>query len=418
MADEDLHSEMLREEVAALRHRLSELEQAESQRLQVEQALHAQRLDSLGTLAGGIAHDFNNLLTVILGNTSLALMDLPADAPARHPLRQIEITALRAADLTRQMLAYSGKGRFVVQALNLSEQIEEMDGVLATVTSGPTKVRYELASALPAIEADAAQIRQVVLNLVANAAEAMGDQGGIITLRTGVHQADSAYLYSSYLQQTPPEGCYVYVEVADSGCGIDADTLKRVFDPFFTTKFMGRGLGLAAVLGIVRGHRGTIKVFSEPGKGTTFRALFPSVAAAPAPGDTADGTEPAKPAKGRILVIDDEEGIRSLTRTVLERAGFPVVAAADGAEALRLFHERTGEFAAVLLDLTMPNLSGEEVLSRLQQVGPRTPVLLMSGYNEQEVINRFAGKGLAGFIQKPFRPTEMLAVLRRILRLE
>jgi CheY-like chemotaxis protein len=355
---------------------------------------------------------------VILGSTSLALMDLPADSPARQPLRQIETTALRAADLTRQMLAYAGKGRFILQALNLSRQIEEMTGVLATLTSGATMLRYELAPALPPIEADAGQIRQVVLNLVANAAEAMGDRGGLITLRTGVHHADAAYLYSSYLQEKLPEGDYVYLEVADSGCGMDATTLARVFDPFFTTKFMGRGLGLAAVLGIVRGHRGTIKVFSEPGKGATFRALFPSMAAVPSAAARSEGTEPPGPINRHILIVDDEEGIRSLTRAVLERDGFTVTAAGDGVEALRLFRERVGAFAGVLLDLTMPNLSGEEVLRQLQQAGPRTPVILMSGYNEQEIINQFAGKGLAGFIQKPFRPAELLAVLRKILKLE
>jgi PAS domain S-box-containing protein len=254
---------------------------AEEERRKLEARVqHDQRLESLGVLAGGIAHDFNNLLTVILANTGLALLGLPPDAPARHALGQIEQAALRAADLTRQMLAYSGRGRFVIQPVDLSRVVEEMAGLLQTTLPKGATLRCDGAPGLPAVEADPAQVRQVALNLITNAADALGDAAGVIAVRTGVVHAERAYLASAHGREDLPEGPYAYLEVSDSGCGMDAATAARVFEPFFTTKFIGRGLGLAAVLGIMQGHRGAIHIVSAPGQGSTFRALFPCLAAA------------------------------------------------------------------------------------------------------------------------------------------
>jgi PAS domain S-box-containing protein len=230
---------------------------------------------SLGVLAGGIAHDFNNLLTAILANAGLALTDLPPGSAVRPLVEQIEQAALRAADLTRQMLAYSGRGRFVLQPVSLSRVVEEMAGLLQNVISRKASLRFDVAPDLPAVEADLTQVRQVALNLIANASEALGDGAGIIAVRTGVVQADRAYLATAHTREDLPEGPYAYLEVADTGCGMDEATLARAFDPFFTTKFIGRGLGLAAVLGIVQGHGGAIHVASAPGQGSTFRVLFP-----------------------------------------------------------------------------------------------------------------------------------------------
>jgi PAS domain S-box-containing protein len=264
--------------------------------LRDSQALYyqAQKLESLGVLAGGIAHDFNNLLTAVLANAGLALIDLPPGSPVRPLLQQIEEAALRAADLTKQMLAYSGRGRFVLQPVNLSRVAEETAGLLQTVISKKAALRFDFAPDLPAVDADITQVRQVMLNLIVNASEALGEGAGVIAIRTGVVQADRAYLASAHAREDLPEGPYAYLEVADTGCGMDEATLARVFEPFFTTKFIGRGLGLAAVQGIVRGHRGAIQIASAPGQGSTFRVLFPCGQAA--------AEEPARAAPGVVTV--------------------------------------------------------------------------------------------------------------------
>ena len=243
-----------------------------------EQMRNAQKLESLGVLAGGIAHDFNNLLVGVLGNAGLALLELPEDSPARQPIRDIEVSAQRAAELTRQMLAYSGRGRFRVEPVDLSSVVEEMSQLLRRVISKQTQLSLRLGRHVPAVVADVTQLRQVVMNLITNASDALGDAAGIVTLETGTVLADRAMLASTYLNEPLPAGPYVYLEVTDTGCGMDPATSARIFEPFFTTKFTGRGLGLAAVLGIVRGHKGAISVQSIVGKGTTFRVLLPASA--------------------------------------------------------------------------------------------------------------------------------------------
>jgi len=379
------------------------------------QVQQAQKLESLGVLAGGIAHDFNNLLMAILGNADLALRDLSPVSPARENIVEIERASRRAADLCKQMLAYSGKGRFIVQAVNLNEIVEEMGHLLDVSISKKAVLKYHFADALPAVEVDVTQVRQIVMNLITNASEAIGDCSGVISVSTGAMECDLAYLGETYLADDLVEGVYVYIEVADTGCGMDAETLQNIFDPFFTTKFTGRGLGLAAVLGIVRGHRGALKVYSEPERGTTFKVLFPTV-------DQAVQSIAGKPAEmddwkgqGTVLLVDDEASVRVVGKQMLERAGFQVLLAVHGREAIEVYQQHQDEIVCVLLDLTMPTMDGEETFRELHRIRRDARVILCSGYSEQEVTHRFSGKGLAGFIQKPYRMIDLVSKLREVL---
>jgi PAS domain S-box-containing protein len=382
----------------------TERKRAEAERHRLEtQIQHAQKLESLGVLAGGIAHDFNNLLTSIMGNASLALMDLPEDSPARECIEQIEVTSQQAAELTNQMLAYSGKGRFVVKQINLSHLVEEMMHLLQTVISPKTTLQYALCPDLPSVGADASQIRQVVLSLITNASEAIGETSGVVTVETGTLLADRAYLHGGYPNVDLPAGRYAFVEVRDSGCGMDAKTKASIFEPFFTTKFTGRGLGLAAALGIVRGHGGTIQVTSEPGEGATFRVLFPSSEQPlETPAAPCERIEPWR-GHGTILVVDDEPPVRNVARMMLERIGFKVMTVERGAEAVDVFRKSSEQIVAVILDLTMPDMDGHEVFRKLRQTAPDVRVILSSGFSEHEATARFVGDGLAGFVQKPYR---------------
>ncbi len=394
----------------------TDLVRAEEERRRLDQQMQqTQKLESLGVLAGGIAHDFNNLLVAILGNAGLALMELPPESPARHTVMQIETAAQRAAELTRQMLAYSGKGRFVIERLNLSRVVEEMAHLLEVSVSKRAVLKYRFAPNLPAVEGDVTQLRQVIMNLITNASDAIGERSGVISVSTGLMYADAAYLKTAYMDDELPEGDYVYLEVADTGVGMDEETARRIFEPFFTTKFTGRGLGLAAVLGIVRSHRGAIKLYTEPGRGTTFKILLPVAGPAPAPTDPAPAAAAAAPPRAAtILVVDDDETVRTVTRRMLEQAGYTVHLAADGAEALARYREHPG-VDLVLLDMTMPHMDGEETFRELRRIDPGVRVLLTSGYNEQDATERFAGKGLAGFIQKPYRPQDLLDQVRAAL---
>ncbi|MBI5773940.1 MAG: PAS domain-containing protein [Verrucomicrobia bacterium] len=390
---------------------------AEAERADMERKLQeTQKLESLGVLAGGIAHDFNNLLTGILGNAGLARMFLAPGGETHRYLEQIEQSSLRAAELCKQMLAYSGRGRFVIQPLDISALAHDMTQLLQMSISKKAVLKLTLAPGLPAISADATQLRQILMNLVINASEAIGERSGVITVHTGLQRADAEYLDETYPSADyMKEGDYVFLEVSDNGCGMTPDIKARIFEPFFTTKFTGRGLGLAAVLGIIRGHKGALKVYSEPGRGSTFKLLLPcaqgqatAVADTPAAGSDWRGT-------GLALVVDDEETVRAVTARMLEAFGFEVVLAADGREGLAKFQAQPGRFKIVLLDLTMPHMDGEETFREIRRVRPDTRVLLMSGFNEQDASGRFLGKGLAGFIQKPFQPDALRNKLRAIL---
>jgi PAS domain S-box-containing protein len=390
---------------------------AESERKALEEKIqHTQKLESLGVLAGGIAHDFNNLLMGILGYAGLAQLELPNSSEAHNYLKEIEVSGRRAADLCKQMLAYSGKGKFIVKPLDLSELVEEMSNLLNVSISKAAVLKSNFAKALPAIEADPTQIRQVVMNLITNASEALEEKNGVISISTGWMECDSEYLRDTYLDVDLPPGPYVYVEVADTGCGMDEDTKGKLFDPFFTTKFTGRGLGLAAVLGIVRGHGGTIKVYSEKGKGSVFKVFFPASETPVAKSGATDASVLPLNGQGTILVVDDEETVRRLSRRILERAGYKVFTASDGTEGLELYRQYADTIDLVLLDMTMPRLGGEAAFRELRRIRSDVRVLLSSGYNEQEATSGFAGKGLSGFIQKPYTPDELYAAISRVLK--
>lgn len=380
-----------------------------------ERMLHAQKLESLGVLAGGIAHDFNNLLMAIMGHTDLALAGLSPVSPVRKHLEEVEKASRRAADLCRQMLAYSGKGRFVIESLDLGEVVKEMANMLAMSISKKANIQFRFSPDLPRIEADASQIRQVVMNLIINASEAIGDNPGILSLATGAMECDRDYLRGIGEGDELPEGRYVFLEVTDTGTGMDKEMRKKIFDPFFTTKFTGRGLGLAAVLGIVRGHRGTIKVYSEVGKGSTFKVLFPatgkaamSVNGPKVPNEGWKGT-------GTVLLADDEEMVRQVGVGMLESLGFRVLTATDGQEAVEVFRTHMDEIRCVVLDLTMPRMDGEETFREIRRLHPGARVILTSGYNEQQVTQRFAGGGLSGFIQKPYKLNDFRSKLHQVL---
>ncbi len=373
-------------------------EKKQQQRLE-----HTQRLESLGVLAGGIAHDFNNLLTAILGNAGLARRRIGDASPISENLRHIEEASERAADLCKQMLAYSGKGKFVVVALNLSDLVRDIIKLLQVSISKNVSLRTDLDPALPAIEADKAQMQQVIMNLVINASEAIGAENGNIVIHSGVLQADASYLQTTHIDDPLPAGRYVFLEVSDDGCGMDADTQKKLFDPFFTTKFTGRGLGMSAILGIVRGHHGAIKVYSEPGKGSTFKLLFPVVDTLKSETSPSEPGDVAWRGHGTVLVVDDEEGLRQTARLMLEDIGFEVRTAADGVEAVEIFERLHEQIDVVLLDMTMPRMDGKTAYREMRRIDKDAIVILSSGYNEQEATSHFAGKGLAGFIQKPYR---------------
>ncbi|OGB91233.1 MAG: hypothetical protein A2Z31_07305 [candidate division NC10 bacterium RBG_16_65_8] len=379
------------------------------------QLQHTQRLESLGVLAGGIAHDFNNLLTGVLGSAELALLRLPPDAPARPEVEQIVTAAHRAADLTGQMLAYSGRGTFRVQPILLPALIREMEPLLRASLPKTCALDFHLGESLPAIEADATQLRQVVMNLVLNAGEAIGDAAGVITVRVGVRECDRAYLAGGVLDKEILEGPYVAFEVTDTGCGMSEETQARIFEPFFTTKFTGRGLGLAAVLGIMRGHHGTIRVTSAPGRGTRIEALFPPtkrpaiIPQVPAP------VPPAWRGEGTILVVDDEAHIRAGVAQVLEHTGFTVLTAPDGQEAVAVFREHAETVRAVLLDLTMPHLDGAATARELRRIRPDVRIVLTSGYTVEEATRQFTDRDLIGFLQKPYALKDLLTAMRGAL---
>ncbi len=379
-----------------------------------EQLRHTQKLESLGVLAGGVAHDFNNLLTGILGNASLALDNLAPGDPNGPLLDGVVKAAGRAAELTRQLLAYAGKGRFVMRTVDLSELVREISGLVQTSFPGRAQLRLQLADRLPGIDADPGQLQQIVMNLVINGAEAIGPQGGVVLVQTALQDVDEQYIgtMSSAGELLRP-GRYVALEVHDSGCGMDEETLSKIFDPFFSTKFAGRGLGLSAVLGIVRAHRGALKVYSKPGQGTTFKVLFPS--SANPVGNAADTAVRDLEGKGTILVVDDEEIIRATARHTLLKYGYGSIVAENGAAAIDIYKGDPEKVSLVLLDLTMPVMSGEETLRQLQMVNPKVKVLLTSGYNEAEAVQCFAGKGLAGFIQKPYAASALAEKVKEAL---
>jgi signal transduction histidine kinase/CheY-like chemotaxis protein len=393
-----------------------ERERAEAERHKLEaQLLQARKLESLGVMAGGIAHDFNNLLVGILGNAHLALMDCVPQSPLFEMIAEIETASRRAAELVRELLAYAGKGQFDVRRSDLSALVDEMLKLLRSRIPPNATIVCKLGEQVPWIEADATQIRQVAMNLITNAAESLEGRPGRVTLRTGVMYAEKAHLRECYLTNDLPDGEYAYLEVQDTGCGMNRETIQRIFDPFYTTKFSGRGLGLAAVIGIVKAHHGTLDVESDLGRGTTFRVLLPHAGPGPQPGEVRRSRVATHVGRGTVLVVEDEAAVRAVSKRMVGKAGFEVLTASGGGEAVALFREHTREIVAVLLDLTMPDMDGETTLRELRRIRADLPVVVCSGHAEAQADRIVQSTQNATFLQKPYTLAALVQSLGEVL---
>ncbi|TWI72260.1 PAS domain S-box-containing protein [Desulfobotulus alkaliphilus] len=402
---------------------VTRVREEQAQRLEMERRLlHSQKLESLGVMAGGIAHDFNNILAAIQGNLELALLDTPVSSPAHDSLGKAGTAVARATDLTRQMLAYSGKGQFLVQRIGLNRFIEENMTMLQAVMPKTITMETRLAPELPEIMADPGQLQQVVINLITNASEAMEEQPGTLSIHTGVRFCDQDFLRNSRGLKKPAPGNFIFLMVKDTGCGMNKESLDRLFEPFYTTKFTGRGLGLSAVLGIMQGHKGAIMVDSRPDKGTSFQVFFPALQET----DLLKGAEASKSAeiqserqengnKGMVLVVDDEEMLRKLYADALEMMGYTPLAARDGQEAMELFHRYSQHILCVILDLTMPRMDGKATLGAMRCIRPDMKIILCSGYNEQETIGSFTENSPSRFLKKPFSMAALQFTMEELL---
>jgi two-component system, cell cycle sensor histidine kinase and response regulator CckA len=388
---------------------------AEAARRELEENMQrSQKLESLGVLAGGIAHDFNNLLTPIMGAAGLGLMELSKDSPVRARMKTIHRASKRAAALTNQMLTYAGQHPLRVEQVDLSSIVEDMHDLATSSVAGKTTIDLKLARNLPLVEGEAAQLSQVIMNLISNAAEALPEGKGRLSIRTGTISI-TGHSSKILFAETLPMGDHVYFEVSDSGCGMNKETVDRIFEPFFTTKFTGRGLGLSAVAGIVRGHRGGIRVESEPERGTTFQVILPALtdkATVPRPKASPPRTFQAH---GTALVIDDDEAVLELAREVLHRAGMKVLTASDGHEGVKLFESHANTISIVLLDRTMPSLSGSDTFKAIHAIRRNAKVVLVSGYSEERVTAEIGSRSLAGFLKKPFGPEDLLTRVQEVL---
>ncbi len=397
---------------------IAERERLDAERRDMKARIqHSQKLESLGVLAGAVAHDFNNFLTGILGNAGMVLRKLPDDSDCRVMVEEIEKAAQHAAALSNQMLAYTGRNAAVSQPFDLKSLIEEMAPLLRISVSKKAALRLELADGLPAIEGDPSQIRQVIMNLITNASDALGSDSGYISLEAGILEADRAYLADADAGTELSEGPYVYLEVSDTGCGMDEAAQGELYDPAFTTKGPGRGLGLAAVQGIVRDHGGAIKLDTVPGRGTTFKVLLAASDHLLPGAETARDQASSGKAHGTILVVDDEDIIREVARNILEDCGYDVLIAENGRRALEVFEQHADDITAVLLDLTMPELDGAEAYLELRRIRPDIRVVLSSGFDDNDsMIERFMTEEAVGFLQKPYRPVELIERIRAVTR--
>lgn len=379
------------------------------------QVLQSQKLESLGVLAGGIAHDFNNLLTSILGNANMAVEDLPASSPVGDYVSDIEVAARSAAELCAQMMAYAGKGRFLLGPVNVTEIVREMAQLLRISISKEIEIRYDLDDTVPMVVGDSSQIRQIIMNLITNASDAIGDKRGEIHLVTGSGHFDRQFFRASYFETDLAPGHYVFVEVRDTGGGMSPEVLERLFDPFFSTKPTGRGLGLAALQGIIRSHEGSVRLVSQLGLGTTFKVLLPAAdATARAPASGRSGP-PARDA-GKVLVVDDTDAVHGVTARMLKSTGFGILRADDGPSAVSLFETHKDEIAVVLLDMVMPGMGGEEVLHKLLQIDPTVQVILSSGHAEMGGSAVMNTEGVAAFLPKPYSRGKLLELLDSVVK--
>ena len=385
--------------------------EAERERFR-HQLFEARKLESLGLLAGGIAHDFNNLLGAILGNAYLILETLEPDHPERPAVSEIKAAAERGALLTRQLLSYAGRAPADRVAVDLSEQTREVAELLRRVLPPEVALHFELADSLPAVEVDPGQLQQVVMNLLRNAADAVGPEGGQITVRTSLARLERPELARLVTGSGLEPGIYVRLDISDDGCGMDVETRERLFDPFFTSKDSGHGLGLPVALGVVRAHGGGIELDSQPGEGTSFRVYLPASSRAPEP--RSDPDSPVRRGSGRVLVADDEESVRRVARRILERQGYGVVEAGDGAAAAECVREAEEHFVAALLDVRMPG-GGVETARALRELDPELPILLQSGFDADDAAGRVGADGPTAFLAKPYSPRALAEALGALL---
>jgi PAS domain S-box-containing protein len=386
----------------------------ESLRMLEKKFLDSQKMAGLGLLASGVAHDFNNLMTVVLGNAELALLE--CGGSDNGVLDEIKKTSLRAAELATQMLVYTGKATLVVNSINLSAVVKEMGSLLDVSLSKKVTLQYCLDEKVPQIRGDVSQIRQVAMNLITNASEAIGDQSGVIAISIHEVHLREGELGRTFPAGGLPAGRYVRLEVSDTGSGMNDATLQKIFDPQFTTKITGRGLGLASLLNAVQRHNGAVEVSSEPGQGTVFRVYFPTETGPDdAVGEEALSDQGEWRGYGTALVADDEDAIRDITSALLERFGFRVITARDGFETVDLYTENAGDITLLLMDLNMPRLNGLEATMRIRHINPKVPVLFMSGYSREQVMNRFGSQPHTDFVRKPFQSGELLAGIRRVM---
>jgi PAS domain S-box-containing protein len=378
-----------------------------------EMVQHSEKLKGIGLLAGGVAHDFNNLLTGILANVSMALEYAPLSIAGY--LRDVVQASERAADLTRQLLAYAGKGRCVIRSTDVPDLVRDLIPLIRAGVPRNVEILLDFEPGVQPVEADATQLCQVVMNLVINAAESIGEVAGTVSVRVRSEHLESADIRRRYYAADQVEsGPFVVIEVSDTGAGMDQATQLRIFDPFFTTKFMGRGLGLAGALGILRQHHGGIRVQSAPGRGTTFQVVIPASMVKPEETPkSAVSSEP--PISGKVLVVDDSDIVRNVTRGVLEKFGYDVVLAENGEQCVEIFSQQPEAFSIVLLDLTMPVMNGEEALGYLLGLNPNAKVLVISGYDKDEAMRKFGDFKIAGFLQKPFRAGRLIQKILEIL---
>ncbi len=396
---------------------ISESKKAEEERRIIEaQIRHTQKLESLGILAGGIAHDFNNLLTGILGNAGLARMDIPAGNPVLKSIKNIETTAVRAADLCNQLLAYSGKGRFVILPIAINVTIKEMTKLLETSLSKKIKINFEFSKESPIIEVDVSQFRQIIMNMILNASDSIGDKQGKITIKTGVlKKIERKSGLNLFLTENIKPCKFAYIEISDDGDGMEPEVIERIFDPFFTTKSNGRGLGLSAVIGIVKGHKGIISINSKLSKGTEFRIYFPASSKLPIHETTEDSKIEKWKSKGLILVADDESSIIELCETILSKYGFNVISAKDGKDAIKKFRKNYEKIVLVLLDMTMPGKNGIEVMEEISNIKPDVKAILSSGYNKDDAVKNFSESGFKDFLEKPYSPEKLIKIVKKVL---
>ncbi len=413
----------LRVNVQLLEKAITERKRLEEERLVMERKLlHAQKLESLGVMAGGIAHDFNNLLMAILGNLEFALTDLGLGAKGKKAIENAIQASEKSAELSHQMLIYSGSAHYAPKDLDLGELAHKNEHLFNSIIPQTTTLNFKINKGLPLIRGDDNQIQRAITNLVINASEAIGENTGDVTLKTGVMDCDESYLRGSRLEVKPDPGEFVFLEVTDTGCGMDAETQHKLFDPFFSTKFWGRGLGMAEVMGTVKGHHGAIMVESELGKGTIIRVLFPVPKEAQDQPErvlvAVDSRAPASDivtSRQTILLVEDEELVRGMVHNRMELLGYDTIAAVDGEEGVRIFRERLNEIDLVLLDFVMPGMNGVEAFEELIRINPDVKVILSSGYTEDVVSKSFPGPKPAGFLNKPYKLEVLKAELDRLL---